>query len=258
MKISLCQMDIIWENKEVNRKQAEEYCKEASLQNADLLLFPEMSLTGFSMNIEKTKEDKEETITVFKEIAIQYHIAVGIGWVKVHGKDKAENHYTIISKEGEILSDYTKIHPFRFAKETDYFVSGEGLSFCKLNDFTIATLICYDLRFPEIFQAASKTADLIIVPANWPERRREHFRCLLKARAIENQVYICGINCFGEKGGLYYTGDSCVINPLGDVLQELTDRAGLITVVLENDVADYQKQFPMKMDRKTNLYKELL
>jgi predicted amidohydrolase len=171
-------------------------------------------------------------------------------------KTKAENHYTVITPSGEIISDYTKIHPFSYANEDQFFHAGEQISQFQINDFTASTFICYDLRFPEIFQAASEKAQLIIVAANWPEARREHWRCLMRARAIENQVYMVGVNCVGEIGSTKYAGDSCIIDPQGNVLAELSYQEGLLIYDIKNDVAHYRKEFPVKQDRKLNIYKK--
>lgn len=118
-------------------------------------------------------------------------------------------------------------------------------------------MLCYDLRFPEIFQIASKKADVILVPANWPEARTEHWKCLLRARAIENQVYIFGINCVGKNNGLNYSGHSCIIDPNGKVLEELSDREGVLSFELKNDVKKIRDGFPVKRDRREDLYSRL-
>ena len=94
----------------------------------------------------------------------------------------------------------------------------------------------------------------IIIPANWPAKRAEHWKALLKARAIENQVYIFAANCQGNIGGIYYSGDSCVINPDGQVLEMLSDQEGVIVYDLVDDVFLYRKAFPVLKDRRKDLY----
>ncbi|MBD7910867.1 MULTISPECIES: nitrilase-related carbon-nitrogen hydrolase [Clostridium] len=257
MRVALCQTDIIWEDKLENYKVAKSYIEEAALKESDVILFPEMSFTGFSMNIEKIKESNYESIKVFKKCAKENLINIGFGWVKGNGS-KAENHYTIINSSGKVILDYIKIHPFSYAYEDKYFISGNEIKKCSIKEFELSTFICYDLRFPEVFQAVSKDVSIIIVPANWPEKRREHWKCLLKARAIENQVYILGVNCIGEKDGLYYSGDSCIIDPLGRVLQSLSYDEGLLIQDIEDDIKDFRRNFPIKVDRKIDLYKQLI
>ncbi|MEQ8199588.1 MAG: nitrilase-related carbon-nitrogen hydrolase, partial [Clostridiaceae bacterium] len=192
-----------------------------------------------------------------RKYAEEYSINIGFGWVKGNGA-KAENHYTIINPKGEIILDYIKIHPFSYSEEDKFFISGNELKFCNVKGIGLSAFICYDLRFPEVFQAVSKNVSIIIVPANWPEKRREHWRCLLKARAIENQVYVLGINCVGENNGLYYSGDSCVIDPSGNVLKEMSYKEGLIIQDIEDNTEKIRREFPVKADRKIKLYKEIL
>ena len=110
MKAALAQTHIIWENKKANLEQAQRYIESACNNNAQIIFFPEMSLTGFSMNTQLTAESELETLENIRAIAQKQHIAIGIGWVK-RQNTLAENHYTVIDDKGEILSDYIKIHP---------------------------------------------------------------------------------------------------------------------------------------------------
>lgn len=253
MKIALYQMYIIWEDKGANYSQLESKFREMYDKKIDLFLLPEMSFTGFSMETDRTKECQLETVNKMKGYAKKYQLAVGFGWVKDCGQ-KSENHYTVVDKNGEIVSDYAKIHPFSFSGEDQKFQGGESINVFELNGMNCSTFICYDLRFPEVFQIASRTANIIIVPANWPAARREHWMCLLRARAIENQVYVIAINCVGQTNGLYYSGDSCVINPNGEVLVELSDQEGVIEYELVDDVKNYRDTFRVKNDRRNDLY----
>lgn len=255
MKIAVCQLNIVWENKSENLNSIRYYVSEAAKNKADLIFFPEMSLTGFSMNIAYTKENGE-SIYQIKSIAKQFNIAIGIGWVKDCG-EKGENVYTVIDNRGEVLSEYTKLHPFSYGGEDKYFSSGNDLVTFEYGGITIGTLICYDLRFPEIFQALSINADLIAVAACWPASRREHWDTLLKARAIENQCYIAGINCVGDIGGLKYSGNSTIIDPNGTVLDSIADREGIIYHQIDNNYKD-KILVHSKQDRRPLLYSKFL
>lgn len=260
MKIAIHQSTICFEHKEMNISNAEEAIKTASRERANLIVFPEMSFTGFSMNIERTGENEPETVSIMMQMAEKYQINIGFGWVKLVTLSevlKGENHYTIVSPGREILLDYVKCHPFSYAKEDKYFVSGNQISFCKIDDFIVSVAICYDLRFPELFQMESKTAQLILVPANWPEARRDHWRALLKARAIENQCYIVGVNCTGRIQDQTYVGDSCIINPNGEMILEMSAEHELGMYEIKNNVAWYQDSFPMKSDRRESFYQYL-
>ena len=256
MKVALCQLEILFEKKEENIRRVIGFMEQARSAGADLVLFPEMSLTGFSMNISLTGEKDRESVERVCAAAKRIGIAVGLGWTALTGK-RGENHYTIISAGGEVLSDYVKMHPFSYSGEDRYFVKGNKPVHYVLAGIPFSSFICYDLRFPEIFQAVSGRAHVIIVAADWPGSRREHWQCLLRARAIENQCYILGINSVGDQNGQHYTGNSCVVLPDGTVAAELSDKEGLILYDLTDDVDDYRRAFPMKQDRRPDLYARL-
>lgn len=262
MKAALGQLQIQWEDKEANLKVVEAYMELLSEQGTDLFLLPEMSLTGFSMHTDRTKECGEETVDRIQKLCGRYRMAVGVGWVKDTG-DLCENHYSIVTSEGKIL-DAVKLHPFRFAGEDEHFQGGFKVPVCTYGGFCIGVQICYDLRFPEPFQILSKQADLILVPANWPASRSGHWKCLLKARAIENMVYLAGINCAGEMGEQFYSGDSRICAPDGTKLKKemvcLPDRCPqeqVLVYELENDAYRYRACFPVKEDRREALYQRL-
>lgn len=260
IKIALAQTQIVWEDKERNYGIAEKRIREAVSRKAEAVFFPEMSFTGFSMNTDATKERSGRTIQRMRALAQQYHVSVGFGWVKdctgVCGK--CENHYTVVDSAGNVLSDYAKIHPFSYSGEDLRFQGGSSLTHFVLNGIPCSNFICYDLRFPEIFQAVSGKAHVIIVSANWPAKRREHWKALLRARAIENQVYILAVNCVGETGGVAYTGDSCVIDPDGNIRAELSGNEDLIMMELTDDVERFRGEFPVKQDRREAFYARLL
>jgi omega-amidase len=257
LRISICQTNIAFEDKPSNCETAELYIKKAAEQYSDISLFPEMSLTGFSMNTAATSEKNNFTLQFFHDMSTKYNICTGFGWVKFVPEALCENHYTILNKDGSILSDYIKIHPFSYAGENKFFRAGNHISTFKLNDFCLSTFICYDLRFPEIFQAASTDSSVIIVAANWPFKRQEHWETLLKARAIENLTYIVGINCVGTQDGQNYKGGSCIYGPNGDKLLECGENAGVFTYTLKNCVDSYRVSFPVKADRKNDFYKSI-
>ena len=256
MKVALAQTNIVWENKSENKTHAIQYIAQAADLGAQAIFFPEMSLTGFSMNTKVTAEEDNLTVDSFCKIASKYNIVIGIGWVK-KGNILAENHYSVINNDGEVISDYCKIHPFSYAGEAEVFQGGNKVSYYKLGEYTWSTLICYDLRFPEVFQIASQKADVIVVPANWPKSRAEHWRTLLKARAIENQCFILGINCVGMIGDIMYNGFTSVYSPDGQCLNELSDEEGIITVELDHTELDIRKHFPVKQDRRWELYSKI-
>jgi omega-amidase len=253
MRLALAQLDITFEDKLVNKETAMQFIKHAVAEKVDIILFPEMTLTGFSMNTSLIAETHNETIDFFKEISSKFNIVIGFGYVE--GISNSKNKYSIVAPEQGELANYSKIHLFSFASETKFYESGNKINLLSVFGFTICPFICYDLRFPEIFQIASKTANLITVAANWPIERREHWITLLRARAIENQCFIAGINRVGEGNGINYSGDSMIIDPLGNIISNLYMEEGLVIADISPlDVTAVRENFRLKEDRKETLY----
>ncbi len=259
MRIALLESSIKWEDKIKNIETLKKALVMLEGENIDLICLPEMSFTGFSMNIDVTKDVNKETLNTIKSYSVEYDTVIGFGWVEVTD-GKGKNHYTIVGKQGIIL-DYVKIHPFSYLEEDKYFSSGNKLSAARIYDFCVGVQICYDLRFPEPFQALSNKTDLIIVPANWPAVRDIHWKTLLNARAIENQVYIAGVNCAGMINGTEYMGHSVLVNPDGSKCSGriigIDDNNKAFVYDIDNDVKKYREEFPLKQDRQLDLYKEL-
>lgn len=254
MIIGIAQIDIAWEDYAKNMKKVEEFVKKASENKAELILFPEMSLTGFTMNVDMLSLPEETIIDWIKKIAINNNINIGLGFaIKID--EKGENRYIIISKEGNVLAKYTKIHPFSYGGEDKKYYSGNKIYACEINEFKITPFICYDLRFPEIFQKASKESQIITVAASWPNSREEHWVALLKARAIENQCYIIGINRVGFGDGLQYNGVSIFVSPNGKILNEISSKEILILEDLKmNKIKEIKDSSDIKRDRREDLY----
>lgn len=253
MKLALAQLDITFEDKAKNKETVIQFIKNAVTKNVDIIFFPEMTLTGFSMNTSFIGENNNEAINFFKEMSTKFNIFIGFGYVE--GTSHSKNKYSVVAPQGVELVNYAKIHPFSFGDETKFYESGYEINYFDAFDFTITPFICYDLRFPEIFQIASKNATLITVAANWPIERREHWITLLKARAIENQCYIAGINRVGKGNGLTYRGDSMIVDPLGNIISDLYMKENLIIADINQDeVVKIRQKFRLKEDRKETLY----
>ncbi|WP_315012149.1 nitrilase-related carbon-nitrogen hydrolase [Capnocytophaga leadbetteri] len=262
MKVALVSLNQSWENKVENKQKVgetlaliAEHCT-----NTDLVVYPEMTLTGFTMESQKVKEDElsSETITFFKEQAKKYKVSIAFGVVLSKG-EKATNNLVVVSEQG-VLATYAKIHPFSYAGENDYYQAGDELKKLTIGGATIGLTICYDLRFPELYQAYSKDCSVILNIANWPERRVSHWRALNKARAIENQVFMIAVNRIGTDGkGLQYVFSSHIVSPYGEELKgtSLSEEVVVYDLNLE-EVAQYRAEFPVKNDRKITLYKEIL
>lgn len=266
MRMMLCQTHIVWEDKEANIGRLESLLKEAKAKQVDLLCLPEMSFTGFSMNISATMDYGQETVKRMQVVAAKYSVAIAFGYTSPAGDNaaqgakmasptprdglKAHNHYAVADKNGSILGDYVKLHPFSYGGESQYFEGGDRLVSFDFEGFHIGLAICYDLRFPEQFTALGDYCDLIILGANWPAVRRGHWKVLAQARAVENQCYLAAVNCYGEMAGTAYAGDSMLICPDGTALGEQTAE-GYSLYDIENDVEAYRARFPIRQDRRT-------
>ena len=257
MRLGLAQMDIVWENPLANMDKCQHFINLAAHNKVELILFPEMVLTGFTMNIDNLILSEEEIINWFKDKAIKNNINIGFGYAIKEGT-KGSNKFAIVSKANVLLANYSKIHPFSYGGEDKKYYAGEEICFCNIQGTKITPFICYDLRFPEIFQIASKTSKLITIAANWPSSRQEHWLTLLKARAIENQCFIAGINRVGIGDEMEYSGGSVIISPLGEILNEVNNKEELIVkdidFTLVNELRD---SFSLKEDRREKLYNRL-
>lgn len=264
MRIGLAQMNIIWENVQKNKEKAENFIKKAKEHQVELLVFPEMSLTGFSMNVEKTTADWREQVHFFQKMSEEYGMTLAFGYpVPVeeeellrHPEWKRYQNRLAVAENGEIRMSYEKIHPFTFGQEGEYFQGGEKIVCMNWKDTVLGGFVCYDLRFPEIFQISSAKSEIILVIANWPVSRIEDWDCLLRARAIENQAFVAGVNRVGEGGGIAYNGHSVLYSPRGERLTHFSEEESLL--IGDIDPAQVQKcreVFPLKKDRREELYR---
>ena len=260
MLIATVSLNQIWEDKKANILLCTEYIKKASIENIDTIIFPEMTLTGFSTNISLTSEDdkKSDTVMQFKKLAKEFNIAIVFGVVIQNGS-KALNRSVFIGKDGDILGKYNKIQPFSFSGEDKYFKAGNKLNIVKYDGFNIGLTICYDLRFPELYSALAKQCDIIINIANWPEKRVDHWNTLLKARAIENQLFIIGVNRTGKDGnGLSYQESSNIFNANGEVLEYNIFNDMKMYNIDKKFTQEFKDKFNTTNDRKIEFYKEII
>lgn len=253
MKIAVVQSEILFEDKARNLQRAERVFRKLAAQGGELVCFPEMSFTSFSMNTANIAENDFYTQKQMAQWCEKYHIMAAFGWVKANA-GLAENHYTVLDKNGMVVSDYIKIHPFSHSGESVFFRGGDKLSFFSCGNMTVSSFICYDLRFPEIFQAAAKQAEVILVAANWPYQRKLHWKILLQARAIETQSIIVGINCVGQQENTRYKGGSAVFHADGTQLCSLGENENIMVLDLPQNVGKIRQGFNVRQDRRENLY----
>jgi predicted amidohydrolase len=213
-----------------------------------------MFATGFSMHPERIAEDPGGPTEQFLAQQAAEHGIWLIGSIAqwAHGgvQGRAANVAVVAGPSGQRYR-YQKIHPFSYAREHERYQAGDAFLTVEIEDLRVSVFICYDLRFADEFWALATDTDLYVVPANWPEPRREHWRTLLRARAIENQAYVIGCNRVGSIGSLNHTGDSAIIDPLGRTLAEasLTETV-LLADVSAAETAKIRAEFPFLADRR--------
>lgn len=258
MRVALGQLSMIWEDKERSIAKAERMIIEASQSYCDIIIFPELSFTGFSMNIEKIGElaEHSQTIDRMQSLAQTYQIAIGFGWAAFgqNPDSKATNRFTIIDAMGNKVMEYSKMHPFTFGHENEFYEKGKEIVTVPFLGHTISLFVCYDLRFPEIFQIAARKADVMFVIANWPGIRSAHWETLLRARAIETQSYVVGVNCVGEFDGIEYTGNSMAVDSIGNILGKISNKEGVLICELDDRAWSLRNKFATAADRREDLY----
>ncbi len=260
MRVALGQLDMVWEDKEQSMRRAEKMTAKAASGGCDIIIFPEMSFTGFSMNIDKIAEKESDSPTVarMKELAIKYQIAIGFGWAAICETEdkKGFNRFTVVGSSGEKLAEYEKLHPFTYGGETKRYQKGERIVTFPFLGRTAALFICYDLRFPEIFQIAAREADIFFVIANWPAVRSAHWETLLRARAIETQSYVVGVNCVGSRDGEEYCGGSMAVDSIGNILGQITGKEDVLICDLDDRAWNLRQKFATAADRREDFYKK--
>ncbi len=250
MKIALVQYSSTWEDKETNKKKILSLLQD--LNGIELLIFPEMTLTGFTMKSDEMSETIQgDSFKFFASLAKEKSANIFAGIIEQRDK-RNYNSLIHIKPDGNLLKLYRKIHPFSYSGENEHYYAGTKPAYTKIRKWKIGLSICYDLRFPELYRKyGKKKAHLIVNIANWPDTRIEHWRTLLKARAIENQCYVAGVNRIGKDPKLNYVGLSSVFDPMGKELAAVENEEKIIIVDLDkNYVSEVRTKFPFLDDIK--------
>jgi predicted amidohydrolase len=266
LTITTLQTNLIWENKNANLQLLGE--KINSLQEkTEIVILPEMFTTGFSMQPKLFAETMEgETVQWMKEVSSANKIIL-TGSLIIEEEGKYYNRLIWMLPNGE-YGYYDKRHLFGFAEEDKHYTAGNKRLIASVKGWKINLQICYDLRFPvwarnrittmeksmgEEIQSAHDNRpefDVLIYVANWPERRSHAWKTLLCARAIENQCYVIGVNRIGIDGNnISHSGNSLVIDPLGEVLYHMVDEEDIFTITLQKEwLNEVRNKFPFWKD----------
>ncbi|HEX9303007.1 MAG TPA: carbon-nitrogen family hydrolase [Thermoanaerobaculia bacterium] len=255
MRVALLQMDLAWEDVLENHRRAAGLLEQAAAGGARLALLPEMFSTGFSMDSRRISQPPGGPSESFlREQAARLGLWI-LASVPESGEPSPRNMALLASPSGSVVR-YAKIHPFSYAGEDRAYTAGDRVVTAEIDGVRVTPFVCYDLRFPEPFRTAAADTDLFAVVANWPDQRREHWRTLLRARAIENQAYVVGVNRAGDANGLHYAGDSAAIAPLGETIVEADEREQVLFCDVDPEVVKkLRTRFPALEDRRPEAYR---
>ncbi|MEM7229498.1 MAG: nitrilase-related carbon-nitrogen hydrolase [Planctomycetota bacterium] len=253
MRVAVVQHDIVWEDKAANHATVEAMLDEADLPAGTLVVLPELGDTGFSFNLDTIVDDA--SLSWGMDQARARGIWLQIGYA-IRGSDqRGRNCASIVNPDGKVACTYEKVHPFSFGREAEFFSGGEHLAMHACGELMVAPMICYDLRFPEVWRiAAIAGAECMTIGASWPDARQQHWRALLIARAIENQAFIVAVNRVGRDPHLGYAGGSMIISPMGDVLAEGKDQPTVLSADLDvESLRTWRSRFPALQDAMPDL-----
>src|ERR1700743_768157 len=248
LKITLFQGYLFWENIDKNLQNISLRLS-GIREKTDLIILPEMFNTGFTMNAAELGEPMNgKTMQWMHKIAVQYDCVV-TGSLIIAEKGKYYNRLVWMRPNGS-FECYDKRHLFALGKEHETYTAGSKKLIVELKGWKICPVICYDLRFPVWLRNVNEAYDLLLVVANWPERRALHWRTLIPARAVENQSYVIGVNRIGHDGNeIYHSGDSTCIDPNGNVVYYKRDEEDLYTFSISaEELIKTRRAFPFLKD----------
>jgi omega-amidase len=255
LTITTIQAHLHWEDKVSNLNTLEEKIKRIT-EKTELVILPEMFSTGFAIDPEKLAEKMDgQTVGWMKRVASEKNIVL-TGSLIIQEEEKYFNRLIWMLPNGQ-WGYYDKRHRFAFAGENEKYTAGNKRLIASVKGWKINLQVCYDLRFPVWSRQSphheNKNGlefDVIVYVANWPERRNHAWKSLLIARAIENQSYVIGVNRIGEDGGgLYHSGDSMIVGPLGEILYHQEHKEEVFTYTLNKEkLEEARTKFPFWKD----------
>jgi omega-amidase len=252
LTITTIQSNLIWEDKEANLQLLQKKI-DSIAEKTEIVVLPEMFSTGFSMRAKDLAETMEgETVDWMRTVSNKNGIIL-TGSVMIKEEEKYFNRLIWMLPNGQ-YGYYDKRHLFAYAEEDQHFNSGNKRLIASVKGWKINLLVCYDLRFPVWARQKSEEGipeyDVLIYVANWPERRSHAWKTLLCARAIENQCYVVGVNRVGDDAkNIHYSGNSLVIDPMGQVLYHMAEEEDVNTITLSKEkLTEVRTKYPFLND----------
>jgi len=263
LTLSIVQMDVQVSQPAANLKKAEVWMQKAVAQDSQLICFPEMWTTGFNWATNKQiAQEQEEIIEQIAALAKKYGLWINGSTLALNKDGQLSNTSILFDNDGQQVATYRKTHLFSLLHEDEHLAPGEHLTLVDTPWGLAGLSICYDIRFPELFRTyALQGAKFILSPMAFPYPRLAHWQILVRARAIENQLYMIGSNHvgnedFGPAGKVTYFGHSCIIDPWGDTVVEAGEtKEELLTTTINLDrVDEIRAQMTVLQDRRPALY----
>jgi omega-amidase len=258
LKITLFQGYLFWENIDKNLQNIALRLSNIR-EKTDLIILPEMFNTGFTMNAEKLAEPLNgKTMIWMHKIAKEFDCVV-TGSLIIKDGGNFYNRLIWMRADGKYQC-YDKRHLFTLAKEHNTYTAGKDKLIVELKGWKICPVICYDLRFPVWLRNVNEEYDLLIIVANWPERRALHWRTLIPARAVENEAYVIGVNRVGHDGNeVYHSGDSTCVGPNGNIIYYKRDEEDVYTFsIIGDEIIKTRRTLPFLKDADAFEIKELV
>lgn len=258
LTISLAQMDVAFGRPQDNLAAVEALAAEAAARGSDWLILPELWSTGY--DLENAAQHATTTAAgVFAQLAglaRRYRLQIAGSALGLLGPGQFGNTLTWHTAEGELAGVYSKLHLFRLMQEEQFLTAGDAPQLVDTPWGRVGLAICYDLRFPELFRLyALAGAHFIVLPAEWPYPRLAHWQTLLRARAIENQLFVIACNRVGRAGETAFLGRSAIIDPWGETVIEGDDRAQLLTAAIDTTLTSaVRSRIPVFADRRPDCY----
>ncbi|RCX23357.1 putative amidohydrolase [Fontibacillus phaseoli] len=259
-EIALVQCDIALGDPKLNRERLEARMEQAAASSVkpDVIMLPEMWNTGYALAQIGQLADPGgiETRSWISDFARRHGIQVIAGSIAEKRDGRVYNTMLIFDRDGQEVDAYSKIHLFRLMEEEKYLTSGERPVLFELDGVKSGASICYDIRFPELARTlALKGARALFIPAQWPHPRLQHWRTLLMARAIENQMYVVACNRTGISGSDAFFGHSLIIDPWGEIVAEGGEGEEIMTGRVDLTlVTQVRERIPVFADRQSQLY----
>jgi predicted amidohydrolase len=261
MKVAVAQISCSLGDSEANLSKVHNFSRRAKEAGAELVVFPEMTDTGYSMPVIQKHASHWETgfVPGLQEIASKLSVAIVSG-VSERVESSIYNSQVLVNAKGEIVAKYRKTHLYAVApvEEQTCFVPGDAFATFALGDLRFGFSICYDLRFPEMYRklVTEQNVGALLISSAWPFPRVEHWRVLAQARAIENQSYVIASNRVGKDDNSWFCGNSAIIDPRGvTVAAASPDREELIHAEMSQElVQSVRRRMQSLGHRRRDLY----